>query len=443
MKNKAILKFVLYVVTAAIGLGLFSGTAAADTRLIVRDSLGLNGLNLSCLLLGCKVQGSLGDPQGQLFLVTFPSLLDPITCLLKLDLQLGIVSVELDQTVHTSGADAGPPPPYLTDEAPVAYYGSTVWHGYVTQPAVGLISLNKMRTKWGTTGANVIVADIDTGVDVNHPVLKPVLVAGYDFTRNAAGGNETGDVSQSTAAVVDSSAQPAIVNQSTAAVVDQSTAAVVDGSQYSAYGHGTMTAGVIHLVAPQAHIMPLKAFSANGTGWNSDVIRAVYYAVGHGARVLNMSFSFATSSHELQSAINYASSRSVISVASAGNDDQQVNVYPAAYPNVIDVASTSNNDIPSTFSNYGAPPVWLPAPGEGVMTTYPGATYAAAWGTSFSAPMVAGTAALLVSTNPLCNQAAAASAFTHGDAISAPQFGHGRLDTYLVVQAYRTSLGLK
>jgi len=73
-------------------------------------------------------------------------------------------------------------------------------------------------------------------------------------------------------------------------------------------------------------------------------------------------------------------------------------VYPAALKNVIDVASTSNTDLPSTFSNYGAPPVWLAAPGEGVMTTYPFGTYAAGWGTSFSAPLVAGTTAMMIST---------------------------------------------
>jgi hypothetical protein len=56
--------------------------AEAQTRLVVRDSLGLRGINLTCLLLGCKVNNSLGDPQGQLFVVTFPSLLNPVTALL-------------------------------------------------------------------------------------------------------------------------------------------------------------------------------------------------------------------------------------------------------------------------------------------------------------------------------------------------------------------------
>jgi len=196
-----------------------------------------------------------------------------------------------------------------------------------------------------------------------------------------------------------------------------------------------MVAGIIHLVAPQAQLMPLKAFGPDGTGFASDVLRAIYYAAQHGARVMNMSFSFSASSPELQRAINYAAQRNVIPVASAGNDGQQINVYPAAYNNVIDVASTSDEDTQSSFTNYGAPPVWLPAPGEAIMTTYPGATYAVGWGTSFSAPFVSGAAALLAGTSSSCNQARAATALSKGDWISAPQLGNGRLNTYSAAQA--------
>src|SRR5207249_3586415 len=103
------------------------------------------------------------------------------------------------------------------------------------------------------------------------------LLAGYDFTRNNEGADEKGDVNQSTAAVLDG-AQPCVVNQSTAAVLDQSTAAVLDDSQNVAFGHGTMVAGIIHLVAPRALILPLKAFKVDGSGYVSDVIRAVYRA---------------------------------------------------------------------------------------------------------------------------------------------------------------------
>ena len=145
------------------------------------------------------------------------------------------------------------------------------------------------------------VAIIDTGVDPSNPVLKNVLVAGYDFTRNVSGGSERADVSTSPDL---SGAQSAQVNQSTVAVLDQSTVAVLDSSQYAAFGHGTMVAGIVHLVAPQAKIMPLKSFSSAGTGYDSDILRAVYYAVKNGAKVLNMSFSYTNSSQELANAIS-------------------------------------------------------------------------------------------------------------------------------------------
>src|SRR6266478_6670007 len=113
--------------------------AHAQARLVVRDSLGLPGINLTCQLLGCNVVRGLGDPQGQLFVVTFPSILNPLTALLKLNLQLGIVGVEIDQVVKTQACDAGPAPSYLSDQKPTSYYGTTVWHGYVAQPANTLI----------------------------------------------------------------------------------------------------------------------------------------------------------------------------------------------------------------------------------------------------------------------------------------------------------------
>src|SRR5207302_9087063 len=91
--------------------------AAADTRLIVRNSLGSLAMNTTCLLLGCKVQGGLGDPNGQLFSITVPSALNPVTFLLRLVLQPGILGVELDQKGAVMAADAGSVPPALRDNA--------------------------------------------------------------------------------------------------------------------------------------------------------------------------------------------------------------------------------------------------------------------------------------------------------------------------------------
>jgi subtilisin family serine protease len=426
-----------FVVCAVLLAALVAAPAAhAQTRLVVRDSLGLPGINLVCVLAGCQVVQGLGDPQGQLFVVTFPAILDPVTALLRLQIGvLGLVSVEIDQTVNTQSADAGPPPSYLTDETPTSYYGTTVWHGYVEQPATQLIRNDATHSTYSVAGAGVTVADIDTGVDPTHPALQGVLLPGYDFTRNQNGGSETNDVSGASPSSTSSSTETAQVNQRTVAVLDQRTVAVLDGPQYSAFGHGTMTAGLVHLVAPQAKIMPLKAFSADGTAYSSNILRAIYYAVKNHAKVMNMSFNYTTYSPELARAISYANSNGVISVASAGNDGQRTVSYPGGLLGVVDVASTNNNDIQSTFTNYGAPPVWLAAPGEGVVTIYPWDTYAAGWGTSFSTPLVAGTAALMMGTHGNCPAPLVAAGLARADWISDPNLGFGRLDAYNAVQA--------
>jgi subtilisin family serine protease len=446
-----------------------SAQTPPPTRLIVRTSLGLPGIRSLCKLLGCSTIEELGDPQGQLFMVQLPTPIGAGLSRLLSSLPFGIVDIETDQTVQTQGAAAGSAPSYLDDTAPYTYYGTTVWHGYVYQPGNELVRTDQTHAAFNVAGSGVTVAVIDTGVDPNNTVLQNSLVAGYDFTRNQSGGSEMNDWQQSSVPPPDNTTQAAQVSQSAVAVLDQSAVAVLDGNpQYAAFGHGTMTSGIVHLVAPQASIMPLKAFQSNGTGYDSDILRAIYYAVNNGAHVINMSFNYASYSQELANAINYATNNGLICVAAAGNSGEQATVYPAALKNVIDVASTSNDDAPSTFSNYGAPPVWLAAPGEGIMTTYPFNTYAAGWGTSFSTPFVSGTAALLTSmysaqagTNASASigqvslsvsseatasapsrQPQAANAVSNAQSIPYPQMGYGRLDTYQATQAWQTNLGL-
>jgi thermitase len=195
-----------------------------------------------------------------------------------------------------------------------------------------------------------------------------------------------------------------------------------------------MVAGIVHLVAPHATILPLKSFGPDGSGYTSDIIRAVYTAVRSNARVMNMSFSMPQSSPEFNRSIQYAGNAGVISVASAGNNGSNAPVYPAAYGTVIGVASTTNDDVRSSFSNYGTPMVRLSAPGEGIVTTYPYGTYAAAWGTSFSAPFVAGTAALLLQANSNLNAAGVAAAISHAKPLTS-ELGYGRLDILMALSA--------
>jgi hypothetical protein len=430
------MKRAIWVLVIMLGM-LLPQSAAAESRFVVRNGLGSLVMNLTCGLLGCKVAGGLGDPSNELFLVT-SNTDNPVLLLLRLLLSPGVTNAEIDIKGQTQGASAGAVPQAFYDRKPVNYYRTRVWHGYVFQPANQIVRTLEAHHSFGVRGAGV-VAIIDTGVDPSHPVLRPVLLEGYDFVRDRRGANEKGDVNQSTAALLDD-AQPAYVNQSTAALLDQSTAALLDNPEYAAFGHGTMTAGVVHLVAPQAKILPLKAFGADGSGYLSDVLRAVYYATRNGAKVINMSFSFSTFSLEMKNAVDHATARGLICVSSAGNDGQKTIVYPASLPNVMGVASTTDFDTRSTFSNYGDPLVWVAAPGEAIVTSYPYGTYAAAWGTSFSTPFVAGTAALLTQVSRTVNESQAEAAIGNAKWID-PDLNKGRLDVYEAVKAMRQSTG--
>jgi subtilisin family serine protease len=417
----------------------FLGQASGSQTLIVRNNSGLLAMQGVCQLLGCSVIRQLDGTLGKLFLVGTPELLSLDQFQASLLAQIGITHVEPDISVLLEQpAGVGQIPAGLMDRNPVQYFGSSVWNGYAGQPATQIVRLAEARSQFGVTGAGT-VAVIDTGIS-KHPALTPVIVPGYDFTRNVAGSpDEEGDVQyrQSTAAVLDG-AGPAIVNQSTAAVLDAETAGILSVANYAAFGHGTSVSGVIHMVAPTARIMPLKAFGADGKGTLSNILRAIYFATDNRANVINMSFSFTSPSEELQRALQNARARKVITVASAGNYGTDSPVYPGGFSTVMDVASTDNSDRRSSFSNYG-PAVWVAAPGEAIISTYPYGSYSASWGTSFSAPMVAGTAALLLdgSTRPTPDQAA--EAIGHAYWVS-NELGHGRLDVYSAVEAWRLSV---
>lgn len=330
----------------------------------------------------------------------------------------------------------------LTDRSLVNYFDDQVWSGYVNQPAAAAIRLSSDAAR---TGAG-IVAIIDTGVDPTHPVLASSLVPGYDFIHETAGvASEWTDLDGSVVSILDGSVVSILdsgsvvsLNGSTVAILDQGTAGALNSAGLPrAFGHGTMVAGLVHLVAPGARIMPLKAFRADGTSTVFDVVRAIYYAVDHGARIINMSFSASASSPEITHAINVATSRGVICVASAGNLGAETLVYPGGLRNVLGVGSTTSTNPPvrSTFSNYGDALVSLGAPGEAVITTFPGGHYAGAWGTSFSAPLAAGGAALLLQVDPTLDQAKAAELLGKADPMQGGM-GKGRLN---LSEAVRTT----
>jgi len=436
--KRSLLVFAVLIAIATAGVQ----PAAAQNRYIVRTTGGLTSVLNLCLSAGCQVQGSLDGNINQTFLVTSTTnlVVDVLNFTVNLlESLLGIQSIEPDLPLpvpqtRLNGISSG-----LYDTTLVKYYGTLVIHGYAAQPAVHIIRLIDAQNGFNISGTG-IVAVIDTGVDPNHPVLHPVLLQGYDFTRNQPGASEWLDLSSTGISTTSSSnAQPVMVQQSSAAILDQSSAAILDGSPYVAFGHGTMTAGLVHLVAPKAKILPLKAFSSNGTGNLSNIVAALYYAVQNKANVVNMSFDLSYPSPALSQAISHANKAGVVLVAAAGNENTSARVYPAAISgSVVGVASTTDWGARSSFSNYGTADVWIAGPGENVISTYPGGAYGSESGTSFSAPLVTGTVALMLSAKQPLNQSQASSALSHAIKLT-PDLNHGRLDVYQAVSAWVNS----
>jgi type VII secretion-associated serine protease mycosin len=177
-------------------------------------------------------------------------------------------------------------------------------------------------------------------------------------------------------------------------------------------GHGTMTSGVIAAstnnsvgvagVAWSAKILPVKVLDAKGSGYDSDIITGINWAAANGARVINMSLGGGNDAPLLHDAIKNAVAKGIVVVAAAGNSRVNKPEYPAAYPEVIAVGATDNSGLLTGFSTQGdwvdiAAPGWnIMAPGPRALTDL--TKYEPYWidsGTSFSAPMVAGVAALL------------------------------------------------
>ena len=353
-------------------------------------------------------------------------------------------------TLASTGSYSGPE---------TSYFSTTLWNGYMSQPAAGIMNLAAAHADPRPEALGLgVVAVIDTGVDPNHPLLQGALVPGYDFILEQAGNASEWNAldpvvhatteqdlqavaNQSYTTIVDGNATAfveqsytTIVDQSYTTIVDQSYTTIVDSKDLPpGFGHGTMVAGLVRLVAPAAMIMPLRVFDEMGQGDLGDIVRAIYYAVDNGANVINMSFSTDAYSAELHQAILYANQSGVVCVSSVGNEGQLGLTFPSAFGAVIGVASTNDQDARSSFSNFGFGLVFLAATGEALVTSFPGGLYAAAWGTSFSSAIVAGAVALLHDANggnmiPV-NYFQAAQALTMSALHVQPlQLGAGRLD---------------
>jgi len=314
------------------------------------------------------------------------------------------------------------------------FYGTTVLQSYANQAALAITHVNDVRNI--STGAGTHIAFIDTGADFYHPAIAPWLDPGADVLFNSSA-SELDGLSQQMASLLDQQMASRLLDQRFSFMLDQSMASLLDGGNSLGnfppdFGHGTLVAGVLHVVAPGARLVPIKAFDAYGNTTAYSIVQAVYRARDMGVDVLNMSFSTTQYSTTLRKALIDAHAAGVAIVASSGNDATNTSYYPAAYPNVIGVAATDFSDKLASFSNYGSA-VSVAAPGAFVVSTVPGGRYAAAWGTSFSAPMVSGELALLASARGHGNSGPSIAVNT-ADAIDSVnpglsgQLGKGRIN---------------
>ncbi|MEI7770424.1 MAG: S8 family serine peptidase [Chloroflexales bacterium] len=269
--------------------------------------------------------------------------------------------------------------PNYINGAPVANpRGIGAWGGtdpapLLAQSALAQIGLTDARAL--SRGTGVTVAIIDTGAQLDHPDLAASIAPdSYDFVDDDSSPIDTPD---------------GIDNNG-------------DGVADEAYGHGTHLAGIIHTLAPDARLLVLRALTAEGDGDMFNLVRAIDYAVAHGATVINMSLGTSEDSRLLRAAVRRATLGGAVVIAAAGNTGTDLPQYPAATSCAIAVTSVDSRDVRSTFASYGA---WVSvaAPGEGIFSAFPASGYATWSGTSMATAFVSGQAALILSLQPTLN----------------------------------------
>jgi subtilisin family serine protease len=267
--------------------------------------------------------------------------------------QRNVRSVEEDALVYAIGKTPPPQPPQTTSWGISKVGADVVWST--------------------STGAGVDVAVIDTGIDPSHPDLAANLKGGVNFVWNKG---------------------------------------KVDPTKWTDdNGHGTHVAGTVAAanntigvvgVAPGANLWAVKVLNRNGSGYTSDVISGIEWAMNNGIKVANMSLGASSGTLAMEMAVNNAYAAGVLLIAAAGNsgdcDLATNNVgYPAGYDSVVAVATTASDNLHPCWSSDG-PKVELAAPGVGVLSTYKGSAYATLSGTSMATPHTSGAAAVLLAT---------------------------------------------
>lgn len=266
-----------------------------------------------------------------------------------------------------------------------------------------------------SSGSDVTIAVIDSGVDLDHPEFSDRVGEGYDF-----------------------------VNEDTVADDDYGHGTLVAGVAAAAANNGTGIAGL----AWNAQIMPVKVLDDQGQGVSSDLTCALYWAADNGAHIVNISIISFGPSFGMQRALTYAADKDVLIFAAAGNLFEQGNpvTYPAAQENVIAVGATDSDDDHASFSSAGSF-VDISAPGVSIYSLFPPShdDYRSVRGTSLATPHGAGLAALVLSIAPSFSPEEVesiiqGSAVDLGETGQDDKFGHGRIDASAAMSLTLSSL---
>ncbi|WP_077214980.1 S8 family peptidase [Bacillus dakarensis] len=201
----------------------------------------------------------------------------------------------------------------------------------------------------------VEVAVVDTGIDVDHPLLKDSIQGGYDATG--------------------------------------------DGDIEDEHGHGTHVAGIIANHNPNIKIIPIKMLDKSGTGDVYSFLKGMYYAIEQEVDIINMSLGMETDIHLVRDVVQQAYRKGIIMVAASGNNGVANLQYPANYPEVYAVGAYTAEEEVAEFSQYSENLDFI-APGKEIWSSWNDGGYTYKSGTSMAAPFISKAIALLVSTNP-------------------------------------------
>ena len=361
----------------------------AKGRIIIETQAGLSDKDLDKILSehgGGKKQ-KLGH--SNLHIVNLPDGVSEQDAVEKLSHNPHIKFAERDQRIEMPPEETISNDPYLNSEWHIAKIGAT--------------------SAWDfSVGSGIIIAILDSGIDSTHPDLAPNIVPGYNVYDN---------------------------NTNTSEVC----------------GHGTKVAGAaaainnnaagVSGVAGQAKIMPVRITDLSCYAYFSSTANGIIYAADHGARVVNVSYGYTPLSTAAQSAANYLRSKGGLLFDSTGNNAIDENITPT--DTMISVSSTDSSDNLSSFSSWGNFTV-LSAPGSGIYTTVAGGGYGFVNGTSFSSPIAAATAALVMAANPSLSADQVqnilfTTAADLGTAGRDNKFGYGRVDAARAVAAARSA----